>query len=476
MSQNTIKIPIIRKFPQVKSLAIVIYRSLLIVQFIANTFLFSQQISLTTYKSFLLEKNLPFWLVSNRDGIDYNKANFSFSYFDKKENFEYGLTFTENFFQKAYLEYKREKFNIKIGKWYESISSESKGLSSGSLILSNNAKSIPKVSLDVSNYSPQILKKNNFYITGQISHGILDKGDYIIAPYMHLKSLYVKKIISKNTFTTLGIVHAAQWGGKTISHGKQPDNFSDYLRIFFLQPGSKNSLPQEKKNRLGNHLGIWDLTIDKKINNKLFRLYYQHPFEDQSGAKWLINRFDGLYGIEISNSISNFLYEYINTTNQSGSSGASDSTYGWDNYYNHYIYQSGWTHMGRVIANPLFTLGSNSDHYSNLTYVVNNRIKAHHLGLSGKINKRINYKALITYSSNFGIYPDQNIFNKKRKPYLFKNGLIQRSGMLELELNNIYKNINIIISYAFDNGDLLNESSGFLFYINYNISKLSASN
>ena len=39
--------------------------------------------------------------------------------------------------------------------------------------------------------------------------------------------------------------------------------------------------------------------------------------------------------------------------------GASDSTYGWDNYFNHYIYQSGWTYNNRMIGNPLFTVGKN---------------------------------------------------------------------------------------------------------------------
>ena len=107
--------------------------------------------------------------------------------------------------------------------------------------------------------------------------------------------------------------------------------------------------------------------------------------------------------------INQFLYEHINTMNQSGAFGATDSTYGWDNYYNHYIYQSGWTYYNKVIGNPLFTLGSNKGSYSDGVYIINNRIKAHHLGLKGAFTKKINYKILFTYSQNFGIFSDRFI-------------------------------------------------------------------
>ena len=37
----------------------------------------------------------------------------------------------------------------------------------------------------------------------------------------------------------------------------------------------------------------WGAQGQFKKNDKKFRLYYQHPFEDESGARWLLNRFDG---------------------------------------------------------------------------------------------------------------------------------------------------------------------------------------
>ena len=49
----------------------------------------------------------------------------------------------------------------------------------------------------------------------------------------------------------------AIWGGETIQHGKQPASLSDFFRIMFGLPGGNNSINQEQKNSLGNHLGAW---------------------------------------------------------------------------------------------------------------------------------------------------------------------------------------------------------------------------
>ena len=330
------------------------------------------------------------------------------------------------------------------------------------------------INIGIKDYIPITFLQFHFKFKGGLSHGWLDKGQYLRSPFLHQKNLYLKKTINGNQSLTFGIVHMAIWGGATRIHGDQPQNLSDYLRIFFLQPGSDKVIKQERINTLGNHLGIWDITYKKEINQKKYKFYYQHPFEDESGARWLSNRFDGLYGIEIQSnrtiSIKNFLYEYINTMNQSGSEGASDSTYGWDNYYNHYIYQSGWTYNNKVIGNPLFTLGSNKGSYTDGTYIVNNRIKAHHIGIMGKITKKINYKMFFTYSQNYGIFPDEVKSKKENNSYRYENGLIQRSGLVQIGFDNFFKQLGFQVSYGIDHGKLLEPCKALLFSINYNYS------
>jgi hypothetical protein len=157
---------------------------------------------------------------------------------------------------------------------------------------------------------------------------------------------------------------------------------------------------------------------------------------------------------------------------QSGSQPPSDSTYGWDGYYNHYIYYSGWTNLGRGIANPLFTVGKIIKYGDN---VINNRIKAHHLGLQLKFSNHFSNKLLFTYSKNYGTYWDALVFKSEDLPYKFSGGIDQFSALIQFDLLDIWGNMNIRISYAIDRGDLLMNSESLLFSISYNFSNLSPS-
>ena len=334
-----------------------------------------------------------------------------------------------------------------------------------------NAMPISKILISTTDYNKISFSKFKFQYLVKFAHGWINSSEYIINPYLHEKTLKIKKEISEESFLEIGLDHMAIWAGETIQHGKQPSRLSDFFRIMFALPGGYSSINQEQKNSLGNHLGAWTFSYKKKYKDKILSIYIEHPFEDESGARWILNEFDGLYGININQKklsyISEFTYEYINTMDQSGSNGASDSTYGWDNYYNHYIYQSGWTNNGRVIGNPLFTLGSNRDRYSNGEYIINNRLKAHHFGFLGSISEKINYKILFTYSQNFGIYPDEDYFKSKGLVYRFDGGLIQRSGLIELMIKNIFSDVDLSLGYGFDNGELLNKTDSFMLNINH---------
>ena len=186
-----------------------------------------------------------------------------------------------------------------------------------------------------------------------------------------------------------------------------------------------------------------------------------------------MNEFDGKYGFNVtsfkSTLISDFTYEFIYTMDQSGSHGASDSTYGWDNYFNHYIYQSGWTYNNKMIGNPLFTVGRNPGRYSDGIYIINNRIKAHHFGLAGKIRNNANYRIFLTYSKNYGTYPDKNYYNSNGENYKFEDGLDQLSTLYEIKLKNLWENISITAAYANDRGELLPKTDSFMMIFNYKL-------
>jgi len=102
------------------------------------------------------------------------------------------------------------------------------------------------------------------------------------------------------------------------------------------------------------------------------------------------------------------LYEFIYTMHQSGwrHDPEQEGVYiegqvssGVDDYFNNGAYQSGWTHFGRTIGLPLFTV----DRTTGLG-VENNRVKAHHIGLGGKLFRKFPYRFLLTYTMNYGRY------------------------------------------------------------------------
>ena len=112
------------------------------------------------------------------------------------------------------------------------------------------------------------------------------------------------------TLTPSDLSHTIKYNGGDVN----PKNAGDYLRIFFARPGSRGSINQEQKNTLGNHLGVWDFSFKKKIGNNLFHFYYEHPFEDESGARWILNEFDGKYGFVVSDLSSIFISDFLYKT------------------------------------------------------------------------------------------------------------------------------------------------------------------
>ena len=435
---------------------------------------FSQSVSSEIH--FLENIKKPFWILSNNNGVYKKGSIVNFKISDELKFLSYGseIIFPLNQNEKAllnqsYLRLNDDIYFIQIGN--RANLPKFNYLSSGSLLESTNAMPIPKILLGTTDHNKINLFNFKFQYSIKIAHGWINSAEYIKDPYLHEKSLKLKKEIFKNSSINLGLNHMAIWGGETTQHGNQPERLNDFFKIILALPGGDNSINQEQENSLGNHLGVWSISFEKKYTDKILNFYFEHPFEDESGARWLLNEFDGLYGISInqkkSSYISSFTYEYVNTMDQSGSEGASDSTYGWDNYYNHYIYQSGWTNNGRVIGNPLFTLGSNESRYSNNQYIINNRIKAHHFGFFGSVFSQVDYRILFTYSENFGIYPDQDFFKSKNKAYRFDGGLIQRSGLIELSSKNLFDKIDVSLAFGFDNGELLNKTDSFMLKINH---------
>ena len=403
--------------------------------------------------------------MRHRIFIDYNLQNFNtrievVNYVDKIGLIEGNISLNQNFFL------------LTLGMYKKPLGELNHGLSSGSLISSANAAPLPKITIE--NNHPIKLQFKNYIlnITGGVSHGLMSDDSYQTNPYLHEKWGYLKIINDQFQFH-FGLIHEAIWGGRTKEHGDLPNSLSDFVKVFFVSKGGQTSAINERINTLGNHLGMWDIGFSHLKGDIYIGTYIQHPFEDQSGARWLLNWKDGLYGFIIDDKLKRGLInklniEFIYTMNQSGSFEVSDSTYGWDDYYNHYIYLAGWTNNDRSIGTPFATLGTNEARP--FKHIENNRIKGFHIAFEGSFNKKVSFKHFSSLTKNYGTYYDNNRLKNLELPYKFDSPLVQYSALIEIFLKDFlnYDKFDLGVRYAFDKGELFRDSSGFEFSIKYN--------
>lgn len=333
------------------------------------------------------------WLEKNNFGRDISKFDFEGNFQLKNSKTNYMINIfsksKKNNIENIYLNESFIKYNfsnntfIRIGRYYRDFSLYlNDDLSSGSILISNNAQAMPKVGFVT---SKKIKKNKNVNFDFGIAHGSFNKNEiYKESPFLHEKFLYMN-IIKNNYKISIGFVHEAIWGGNIQSNhkfaGKQPDSFSDFLRILIAEDGPED-IPHA--NALGNHLGIWDFSFEKKNNGKTLKVYYQHLFEDTSGLRFA-NRTDGLWGVEFMEYFTNttILVEYLTTKNQ-----FINPPYVSEQYYNHGLYKSGWSYKDRTLGNSFIDHSSIND------------VELLHLGIKRSFSKNYSYIFKISRRTN----------------------------------------------------------------------------
>jgi hypothetical protein len=143
--------------------------------------------------------------------------------------------------------------------------------------------------------------------------------------------------------------------------------------VFFGSPGEEAFSINPGIPALGNHIGSYQFEYHQELYDGSFSVYHQHLFEDGSGARFE-NFGDGVWGVfwELpeNSAVRGLVYEFVRTTDQSGP----PPPPGDDNYFNHYIYESGWTYNSRTIGVPFLIATEEIPAFNN------NRVTAHHLG------------------------------------------------------------------------------------------------
>lgn len=353
-------------------------------------------------------------------------------------------------------------FNASAGMHEETIGNQDAGLSSGGLLFSNNSRPMPKIFIGIENFTPILFRNGFVELKGGISHGWFTDQIYTKDLLFHHKYGYLRFGGKKSpVHLQYGVDHVAQWGGISPVYGRQPSGLSDFINVFFARSGSSGASIYDQINVGGNHIISQSTKAEITLKNVDVCVYWQNLMEDKP-IKFIWNTpniSDGLWGITIQNKkfpfIQKIIYEYINTTDQSGPYHDYDGVVygGSDNYFNNYLYKNGWSYYGRTIGTSFIT--SPIYNKNNEIGLLNNRVQVHHIGLEGEYNG-YRYKGISSFSKNYGTYsnyPTQDML---------------RSTNMLLEVSKHFKKFHQIdagISVALDAGKAYGNNLGLMFKI-----------
>jgi len=381
---------------------------------------------------------------------------------------------TKVFLPEAYVKVRWKSLEFWGGRRKEILGIVDTTLSTGSFTWSGNALPVPKIQLGFPDYVPLKFLKSFVAIKGFYSHGWYNT-PYIQNAYLHQKTLYGRFGKPNGKFNMqLGVVHSVTWAGEAdylkdsplAIDGKLTDNFGDYLWGVVI-----GKIPKvyrntrftnfDGENRVGNHVGQYDLAFEYKLDKSKLLLYHNHPFEDGSGLQ-LQNIPDGLYGFSWKRhpagksfvQVRGVLLEYMFSKDQSGAGFDVPGTRfkGNDNYFDHAQYREGWSYFGKGMGTPFIppTSEINQEQYGGGEFFSDNRVVVYHAGLEGTVSGAIQWRTKISYSSNFGT---------NNRP--FEPTAKQFSYLLQVDAPILkWGDTRLITKLAIDQGDLYPSSVG----------------
>ena len=449
----------------------------------------------------------PFWFSNNRYGlstIENNSGLLRVGVFrgieaDCRRNWRVGygvdlavpLGMPSNFvLQQFYGDVQWKAIRLSVGQKERPLELKNEHLSSGAATTGINARPLPQVRLELPEFWIIPRTKDFLALKGHVAYGWytdnawqrdFNAGNttyvYSANSLYHSKAAFLRVGNTKQfplTFTG-GFEMSAQFGGEAWnlldrldhqgafdSHQKMGNGLKEYWHAFI--PGGEDANDGDYKNCAGNQLGSWHVRFDYQGSNWSASLYGEHFFEDESQLFWQYGWKDMLLGAEVnlpSNPfVSTIVYEYLHTTDQSGSV-YHDATEtlpfqisAVDEYYNHHIYGA-WQHAGFVMGNPL--LVSPIYNGNNRIMCFHNRVKAHHFGISGQPIKDLGYRVLFTHERSLGTYltpvPDP----------LYGNFLLVEATYSPHSIQGL----SFTASYGQNGGKLLGNSKGGMLSVAY---------
>ena len=355
-------------------------------------------------------------------------------------------------------------------------------ISGGNFMYSRNSRNIPGINA----WSDWIYFEKGHWvgIRGNFSHYKMIDNRYVKGAMVHNKDVSMKIALGRKVDLIGGFGHWVQWGGYSPMYGDCPDSFRDYMKVIFGGRGGEDATLSDQLNMLGNHLGREYVRVNWRAKTFTMTFQYDKPFEDGSGMR-LQNVPDGIWTLNFSFNkrdafVTDFLYEFITTTWQSGPAhdrpateeemskqDPNDHYYGkvvlggCDNYFGNSEYKSGWTNHGRVIGCPLILPMAPGEDGICMD-MASTRLRAHHIGIKGLAFKKVPYIFKSTYSRNYGKY-----HMREGSPFVMQPW--QLSLALEAELTESLTGLPVVFSIGVygDVGELYQNCAGLSLKIRY---------
>lgn len=357
----------------------------------------------------------------------------------------------------------------------------------GHIVWSGNARQMPGYLL---NLDPVPLPWTNRHVWLYGSFGDYKTLDdrYVKGALLHRNKVMLRFDITERLSFHFGLDHYALWAGK-YEKAEMPVTLENYIRIVLGMHASGAGSQSDQINVIGDQGGGELLRFDWRGDG--WKATFQHdiPYNDGSGMGFQ-NFPDGVntlwFGFDDKDRwVSDILYEYQSTMWQSGTRhdrptteeerkhlDPADQYHYWrkiigggDNYFNNGEYKSGWTAYGRTVGDPLFfPRGTRAGTWTGRAMVLgieNNRLKAHHVSVAGKLFKKLPYKVMLTYSRNYGTYPSPYVGESQwgKDPGTVKETpLHQVSGALVGEIP--LRHFAITWGLYADRGQLLEDNFG----------------
>ena len=257
------------------------------------------------------KEDLPFWFYSNQRGRISRETNFSgwfsgLAAYPLNDNSSLsiggGLIYQDGLsdrlqLDELFLSYRNTWIKITAGKKQQAELFNGISSSNENLLWSINAPAIPGAHIETA--GPLYFQREGRWgFEAEWGEYWLGKQRYVEGARMHHKSLHLVYRDRTGWQVKLGIQHFAQWAGTSPDFGKQPATVKDYLRIVTGRGGAEGARQGDVENALGNHLGSWELFVNKRTENYSLEFLYNSIFEDGSGSRF-DNFPDGRYGIFI---------------------------------------------------------------------------------------------------------------------------------------------------------------------------------